>query len=353
MTGPPTFSANLSAVHPAIRWLAMFATILALTGAGSLLRIDGTTMAFVYQIAVIVLAMWAGLNAAIAASVLAAVSYNYFFIPPVRTFHVDDPRHWTALAVFVISAVIVSRIVLAGREQAADAERRRVEAEASAHIDHLRQSDAFKTSLLRAVSHDLTTPLTTIRIQTSALRRQAAHDPALVESIESIERETSRLHRRIDNLLTMARLEAGRFTPHVEPTPAADVFHAVRESLPAVFAAREVELTVDPACPDLEVDPSLALEMLVNLVENAHRASPPATPLALVADAHGDTVRIEVRDRGPGVPPDSDVARRGLGLEIVRALAAASNGALSLLEREGGGTIARLTLPAVIAEAPA
>ena len=328
----------------------MIATIIVLTAAGVLLRLDGTTMAFVYQIAVIFLAMWAGLQVTIAASIVAAMSYDYYFIPPLGTFHVEDPRHWTALAVFVLSAVIVSRIVLAGREQAAAAERRRVEAEADAHLDHLRQSDAFKTSLLRAVSHDLTTPLTTIQIQTAALRRHAGDDGPFAQAIESIETEASRLHRRIGNLLTMARLEAGRFTPHVEPTPPADVFRAVRESLPSVFGSRQVQVFVEASCPDLQVDPSLALEMLVNLVENAHRSAPPTTPLELTAEPDGVNVRIEVRDRGPGMPPDSDVARRGLGLEIVRALAAASGGSLTFSDRAGGGTAARLVLPASMTE---
>jgi two-component system sensor histidine kinase KdpD len=324
----------------------MLLTVAGLTGAGTVLRLDATTMAFIYQIAVIVLAMWAGLKVAVAASVLAAAGYNFFFIPPLHTFHVDDPRDWTALLVFVISAVIVSRIVVAGREQAADAERRRVEAEANAHIDHLRQSDAFKTSLLRAVSHDLTTPLTTIRIHTAALRRHTTNDPGLAALADSIEGETSRLYRRIDNLLTMARLEAGRFTPHPEPTPPADLFHALRESLPSLFASRSVTVAVDADCPDLFVDPSLALEILVNLAENAHRAAPAGAAIELAAGADGPNVRIEVRDSGPGMPRDSDVARRGLGLEIARQLATASEGTLVFADREGGGTIARVCFPA-------
>lgn len=331
-------------VHAA-RWMAMLAILVALTASGLVLGVDGTTMAFIYQIAVIFLALWAGLPIAVAAAVLAGGSYNYFFIPPLRTFHVDNPQHWTALAVFVISAVIVSRIVVAGREKAADAERRRVEAEASAHIDHLRESDAFKTSLLRAVSHDLTTPLTTIRIQTAALRRQD-HDEQLARAIDSIESEVLRLNRRIDNLLTMARLESGRLVLHAEPTPAADAFRLVREHLPAVFAARRVMVHVGESCPDVQADPSLLLEVLVNLVENAHRAAPPQTELELSAEADGADVRIEVCDRGPGLPHDTDVARRGLGLEIARALTAASGGTLVLAEREGGGTVARVQLPA-------
>lgn len=323
----------------------MLAILVALTASGLMVGVDGTTMAFIYQIAVIFLALWAGLPIAVGAAVLAGASYNYFFIPPLRTFHIDDPQDWTALAVFVISAVIVSRIVVAGQEKAADAERRRVEAEAGAHIDHLRESDAFKTSLLRAVSHDLSTPLTTIRIQTAALRRQA-HDEHLGHAIDSIESEVLRLNRRIDNLLTMARLESGRLVLHAEPTPAADAFRLVREHLPAVFATRPVTVHVGESCPDVQADPSLLLEVLVNLVENAHRAAPPQTELELSAVADGSRVRIEVCDRGPGLPPDTDVARRGLGLEIARALTAASGGTLTLAERDGGGTVASVQLPA-------
>lgn len=329
----------------ALRWMVMLVILVILTASGVVVGVDALTMAFIYQIAVIFLALWAGLAVAIGAAVLAAGSCNYFFIPPLHTFHIDDPQNWTALAVFVISALVVSRIVVAGQEKAAEAERRRVEAEASAHIDHLRESDAFKTSLLRAVSHDLTTPLTTIRIQTAALRRQV-RDEQLAHAIDSIESEVLRLNRRIDNLLTMARLESGRLVLHAEPTPVADAFRLVREHLPSVFATRPVTVHVSESCPDVHVDPSLLLEVLVNLVENAHRAAPPQTGLELLAEADGDRVRIEVCDRGPGLPRDTDVARRGLGLEIARVLTAASSGTLTLSERPGGGTVASIELPA-------
>ncbi|HEX8617446.1 MAG TPA: DUF4118 domain-containing protein, partial [Thermoanaerobaculia bacterium] len=163
----------------------------------------------------------------IAASVGATAAYNYFFIPPLHTFRIDDPRNWVALSVFLVWSLIVTRLVVAAREQAAEAERRRLHGEASAHLDLLRQSDAFKTSLLRAVSHDLTTPLTAIRIHTESLKRHAAAAPELASAVAAIDGETARLHRRIDNLLTIARLEGGRFTPHAEPTPPADIFHSV------------------------------------------------------------------------------------------------------------------------------
>lgn len=284
----------------------------------------------------------------IAASLGATAVYNYFFIPPLHTFRIDDPRNFMALAVFLGWSLVVTRFVVAAREHAAEAERRRLEGEASAHIDLLRQSDAFKTSLLRAVSHDLTTPLTAIRIHTQSLKRHAASSPELASVVNAIDDETARLHRRIDNLLTMARLEAGRFTPHPEPTPPADIFHSVRESLPLVFSSRPVTISVARDCPDAYVDPSLALEIVVNLVENAHRASPAGAALDLTGRCVDGRVQLEVLDRGPGIAADADVAQRGLGLEIARALTASSDGTFTLVPRDGGGTVARVDLPAAV-----
>ena len=235
--------------------------------------------------------------------------------------------------------------------------------EENAHVQALRESDALKTSLLRAISHDLTTPITAITIRTESLRRDAASNADLLENVNAIAQETERLRRRIDNLLAMARLEAGKSKPRPEPTPPADLFRAVRENLQLVFGTRTLTVHVDEDCPDAYVDPSLALEILVNLVENAHRVSPANTPIELIARRHPldmKKLRIEVLDRGPGMPsgtvdsngniatPISDVAQLGLGLEIARTLAAANGGSIVLAPRPGGGTIARIDFPAAV-----
>jgi len=335
----------------------------AVTLVGHAMQLNPSTAGFAFLIVVLLSSLRGGLLAGTLASIVATLCYNFFFLPPLHTFAIRDPSNWIAIAAFLVTSVTVSRLVIAARVQAERAEQRRTELETlyalreryieeTAHVEALRESDALKTSLLRAISHDLTTPLTAITIHTEALKRRAT-DGELRDAAAGIADETGRLRRRIDNLLAMARLEAGIASPRREPTPPADLFHAVREHLPLVFGTRPVTVQVEDDCPDANVDPSLVLEILVNLLENAHRVSPAGAPLELRARLHptGSTqIRLEVLDRGPGVPdaPASDTAQRGLGLEIARGLAAANGGSIHLAGREGGGTVAEVDLPAAV-----
>ena len=224
-------------------------------------------------------------------------------------------------------------------------ERERLLREA-AHLEAVRESDALKTALLRAVSHDLRTPLTAMRLEIESLERRFADRPEENARLHSLSRQQERLTRRIDNLLALARLEAGVARPHPEPTPAGSLFRAARESLALILEGRAVQVSIQPGCPDLWADPSVSLEVLVNLLENAARATPPEQPLELAAEAVDGHVRIEVRDRGPGLPAGGEGLSEGLGLRIARSLAEADGGSIELLDRPGGGTVARLDLPA-------
>jgi K+-sensing histidine kinase KdpD len=357
-------------------WLAAFGSLAAVTAAGHAIHLNPSTVGFAYLIVVLLISVWGGLLMGTVSSVLATLCYNFFFFPPLYTLTIEQPANWFALAAFLVASVTVNRLVVAARVQAEKAEQRGRELETlyaererfmeeNAHVQALRESESLKTSLLRAISHDLTTPITAVTIRTESIRRRAGTDSELLEDVAAIAEETARLRRRIDNLLAMARLEAGKAKPHREPTPPADLFRATRENLPIVFSARPITVHVDTDCPDANVDPSLALEILVNLVENAHRVSPPGSKIELVAHRHPidpDKLRIEILDRGPGLPPGvvdadgnvaaetTDVAQRGLGLEIARSLAAANGGSIGLAPRPGGGTIARIDLPVAILE---
>ncbi len=233
-----------------------------------------------------------------------------------------------------------------------------------ARLQALQESDSLKTALLRAVSHNLSTPLTAIGLHLVALQRLLAADAEGASTLARLAEESHRLQRRIENLLAMARLEAGDFRPRREPSPPADLFRAARAHLAHDAAARDIDTRVEPDCPDLDVDPSLIVEVLVNLIENARRASPPAAPVELVAlRAPQDASRVwlEVRDQGSGLaaPPGAAAGatgsagdggpRRGLGLEIARSFAAAHGGAVTLVPRVPRGVCARVDLPAAAA----
>jgi two-component system, OmpR family, sensor histidine kinase KdpD len=225
----------------------------------------------------------------------------------------------------------------------------------------LRESNDLKTSLLQAISHDLHSPLTVLSVEIQALARRGGSHPDAAEHIGVVREEVAKLHRRIENLLSLARYEAGTATPRAEPTPAADLFRSARESLAAIVQSRPIRAEVAPDVPELFVDPSLALEIVVNLVENAHRASPPGEPIDLRAVVSSDAperVWVEVLDRGPGFSPAQekairrvglpDAENRGIGIPLARTLAALSGGSLEWFPRLGGGTIARLDLPAAV-----
>jgi two-component system sensor histidine kinase KdpD len=227
-----------------------------------------------------------------------------------------------------------------------------------AHLEALRERDELRTSLLRAVAHDLNSPLTVLTMESEAISRRGVADPVITAHFETMREQLAQLKRRIENLLSLARIEAGIVHPHAEPTPPADLFRAARENLALVVRSRTIRTSIDPGAPDALVDPSLALEIVVNLVENAHTASPAGSEIELHSrrsEDDGRRVWLEVRDRGSGFSQQQQrVLRtvglsdtdRGLGIDLARTLATLNGGSVEWFSRPGGGTIARLDLPA-------
>ncbi len=247
--------------------------------------------------------------------------------------------------------------------------------EQSTRSEALAASDRLKTALLRAVSHDLRSPLTAMALGLETLLRVAPETSPERAQLLVVARERERLGRRVDQLLTAARLEGGLLRPHLEPIPPAELFRSARENLELVLADRRVEIEIARGCPEVLTDAALAVEALVNLIENAGRVSPPDSSLRCAARAEGDlAVVLEVADHGPGLPPGladrlagagsgrsaagssaaaalAEGGRGGLGLMIVRQLVGACGATFELADRPGGGAIARLRLPAYLPHA--
>lgn len=225
----------------------------------------------------------------------------------------------------------------------------------------------IRTALLAAVSHDLRTPLTSIKASVSSLR---AVDIALDESdqaelLENIEESTDRLNGLVGNLLDMSRLQTDTVRPNLRPVGLEEVVPA------ALIGLSEHTVTVDVAdhLPRVRADAGLLERAVANVVQNATRHNPAGTrPVRIAASSLGATVELRVVDHGPGVPEESrerifeafrrsDDAPRGtgigLGLAVARGFAEAMGGTLSAEDTPGGGLTMVFTLPSWVAGAAA
>ncbi len=263
-----------------------------------------------------------------------------------------------------------TRILSAAADQLGQAIRRdRLTAQATA-AEVARQSDAIKTALLDSVSHDLRTPLATIRAAVGSLL-----DPLVDWSpedrrgvLDSIDGETERLNRLVRNMLDLSRIEGGALHPELEAHDLDELTSATLQRLRPGTSKRLV-VDVPASLPPVLVDDLYLDQVLTNLLENALRYGGQTVRLAArELPGHG-VIEIAVEDDGPGVPPESlprlfekfyrvpragDGSRRGmgLGLTVVRGLALAMGGEVEARRSELGGLAVAVRLRAAAVEEP-
>ncbi len=237
---------------------------------------------------------------------------------------------------------------------ALDRERLRTQA---AQAEALAEGNRMRTALLAAVSHDLRTPLASIKASVSSLRQTDVQWSAADEAdlLATIEQNADRLDALIGNLLDMSRLHTGSLQPFLRPT-------AIDEVAPVALLGLDdsprLEMVVPDGFPLVLADPGLLERVLANLFSNALRHSPPSRPPELHAQLLGDVVVLEVVDHGQGVPdeqkerifePFTRAGDRypgvGLGLAVAKGFAEAMGGTITAEETAGGGLTVRVTLP--------
>jgi two-component system sensor histidine kinase KdpD len=230
----------------------------------------------------------------------------------------------------------------------------------AAQLEAVGAADRLRTALLRAVSHDLRTPLASIKASvTSLLQQDVAWTPAAQhEFLDTIDEEVDRLDAVVGNLLDASRLEAGVIEPGVQHVALDEVVQSALASISGLDA--EVVVDVPVELPTVRADRGLLERAIANLVANAAHASPASVPVEISAAAVGSAVRLRVIDRGPGIPEDQrEVIFRpfqrlgdgsasggvGLGLAVARGVVEAMGGDVAVEETAGGGTTMCVTLP--------
>lgn len=243
--------------------------------------------------------------------------------------------------------------------QAIEIERLRGEA---LDAEVLRRTDQLKSALLDAVSHDLRTPLASILAASGSLRQRDIEwsEAQRAEFVDAIDGEARRLDRLVGDLLDLSRIEAGVLSPRKGWYDVGALCDDVTGRLRPVTAAHRVRVHVPEDLPPVLLDYVEIDQVLSNLIENAAKYSPAGTDIDVSAAVDGDSVRIEVADRGPGIPPgearslfapfrrlrrDLRSTGTGLGLAIARRLVEAHGGRIGVEPRPGGGSRFVFTLP--------
>ncbi|MBV9487305.1 MAG: DUF4118 domain-containing protein [Frankiaceae bacterium] len=260
-------------------------------------------------------------------------------------------RHDLRLLVDDASGKVSGSLLEAAARLAASAlDRDRLRTQAS-QAEALEAGNRMRTALLAAVSHDLRTPLASIKASISSLRQPDVHYSHSDEQelLETVEESTDRLDALIANLLDMSRLQTGALHPIVDPVAVEEVAPLALRGLPGAASLR---IDLPEGLPLVRADAGLLERSLANLVSNALRFSPPQQPPTLLARRAGDFVEISVVDHGPGVVPphreamfepfqrlgDRDTSTGvGLGLAVARGFTEAMGGVITATETAGGG----------------
>jgi len=242
---------------------------------------------------------------------------------------------------------------------AAAAERARLQREAT-EAEVLRRTDKLKSALINAVSHDVRTPLASIMTAAGSLKQDDVSwtPEERREFAEDIEHETRRLNRIFGNLLDLSRMEGGSLRPEKGWYDVGALVDDVVGRLRPVTARHRVLVDVPEDLPPAHLDATEVDQVLSNLIENAAKYTPPGTEIAVRARRDGPNLRVEVADRGPGIPPSAlphlfepfyrgstSSKGLGLGLTIARGLVEAHGGRLWAENRSDGGARFVLELP--------
>jgi K+-sensing histidine kinase KdpD len=334
-----------------------------------------TSIALILVLPVILVAVTQGRGAALYASILVGLSFNFFFIGPYYSFLITRPEDIVAFVVFVTTAVLVGQLsshlekrVLLTEKQSKELVHVRGKFERAAaqaaEADALRKSEQLKTALLDAVTHDLRTPLTSIKAAISTIRAGAVSPEVQRELFEVIEEESDRLNHFIQGMMDLAKLQAGEVTlASRNVAPDEMVEDALLRAGP-LLDGHPVEVAIAGGLPSPKVDPRLISQVIFTLLENAAKYSGPSARITVSVQQKENNICFAVDDEGPGIP--SELRGRvfekffragfhpglGMGLAIARGIVQAHGGKIWIEDGpERKGTSVQFMIP--LNDAPA
>jgi two-component system sensor histidine kinase KdpD len=348
-------------------------------------RINTTPVALAFLLVVLVTAAGFGSGPAVAASIASMFSFNYLFLPPYNTLRIADPQNWTALAAFLITALIAGTLSAKAARRAAEAERRQEENEhlydqlrrmfeKAGYAEAMKQSERLKSALLDAVTHDLRTPLTSVKAAVTTLLAGGAESRTAFEldeegrreMLEVINTEIDRLNHHLEGLIEIAKIEAGALQPRRAWINLEEIVSISLTRASGATAHHRVRSELEEGLPPLRVDEKSIAEVVYLLLENAAKYAPPGTEILVTAKSMGpESVLLSVEDQGIGIPVElrervfdkffrasvetnvpARAAGLGMGLAIARGLVEAHGGRIWVEDASRGrGVRVSFTIP--------
>ena len=351
-------------------------------------NINATTVALALLLAVLFVAIGFGSKPALLASVLAMLGFNFFFLPPYHTFTIADPQNWIALAAFFITALAVGQLSARAKQRAEESEAGKIEIrrpydelrdafDRASEAEAIKRSEQLKSALLDAVTHDIRTPLTSIKASATLLledREETKSSAKLSPDeqhamLEVITRGADRLDRFVEGIVDLARIEAGDLNLHRNWRSVDDLIEVALAQAEPLMHNHKVNLRIPDGLPIVRVDGRAVTEVIYTLLDNARKYTPPQTQITISARIAGDDViEISVEDQGPGIPlqyrervferfyriADNRLAKGhttgfGVGLAIAKGIVEAHGGRIWIEDAKTGNG-ARIVFTVPVAE---
>ncbi|MES2559564.1 MAG: ATP-binding protein [Bacteroidota bacterium] len=283
-------------------------------------------------------------------AVLSAVTWNFFFIPPIFTFHISNAEDVLMFLLYFSIALVNAVLTF------------KIRKEESRARDQEEKENTIRlyNTLLNSLSHELRTPISTILGAVDTLKENNVRLTAVQQSelLTEIDTASIRLNRQVENLLNMSRLESGMLKPKFDWCDLNELIHSVVQKMDT---GKYHSIVFDPAetLPLIKTDEGLAEQILHNLLHNAIQYTPHHSIITIAAVHHNETFVLTVSDNGMGFPqtemaaafdkfyrlPNSKTGGSGLGLSIVKGFVEALNGTVRLQNNQSGGACFTVEIP--------
>ncbi|MES2595151.1 MAG: ATP-binding protein [Verrucomicrobiota bacterium] len=318
--------------------------------------------ALVFLLAIVLAGTRWNRSAVLTMAVASALVWNFIFVPPRFTLHIESPQDVVMFVMFFIVALSMGHLTTRLREREAALERHHREREQLLAEKHraelLAEAETLHRTLLDSVSHELKTPISIIR---TAIDGLGTENPFARE----IDTANRRLQRIVENFLEITRVESEAVKPRPEWCEATDVLDQATRTLKRELGAHPLQVSGFADLPLLMLDSRLLAQAVSNVLHNATLYAPTGTPIEISATLADETLELRVRDHGPGLPEDVDdrvfekfyrtpgspVGGTGLGLAISRGLMRALKGDIEVRTHPQGGAEFALHLPVKIRQA--